>query len=117
VIIADPLKEFPEADKLVLDQYIMNGGKVLWLVEQVEVNADSLVTGETVGFYRTLNIEDQLFRYGVRINPEVIQDLDCKVIRLAVSTGEQNQIVNAPWVYYPKLYPSQDHPITKNLNR
>jgi len=117
VIIADPLKEFPEADKLVLDQYIMNGGKVLWLVEQVEVNADSLVTGETVGFYRTLNIEDQLFRYGVRINPEVIQDLDCMVIRLAVSTGEQNQVVNAPWVYYPKLYPSQDHPITKNLNR
>lgn len=117
VIIADPLKEFPEADKLVLDQYIMNGGKVLWLVEQVEVNADSLVTGETVGFYRTLNIEDQLFRYGVRINPEVIQDLDCMVIRLAVSTGEQNQVVNAPWVYYPKLYPSQDHPITKNINR
>jgi len=117
VIIADPLKEFPEADKLVLDQYIMNGGKVLWLVEQVEVNADSLVTGETVGFYRTLNIEDQLFRYGARINPEVIQDLDCMVIRMAVSTGEQNQVVNAPWVYFPKLYPSQDHPITKNINR
>ena len=50
VIIADPPKELPEADKLVLDQYIMNGGKVLWLVEQVEVNADSLVTGETVAF-------------------------------------------------------------------
>jgi len=117
VIIADPLTEFSEADKLVLDQYIMNGGKVLWLAEQVEVNSDSLVTGETVGLYRPLNIEDQLFRYGVRINPEVIQDLDCMVIRMSVSAGEQNQVVPAPWYYYPKLYPSQDHPITRNINK
>jgi len=117
VIVANPKSEFSEADKLVLDQYIMKGGKVLWLVEQVEVNADSLVTGETIGLYRPLNIEDQLFRYGVRINPEVIQDMDCMVIRLAVSTGEQNQVVPAPWVYYPKLYPSQDHPVTKSINR
>lgn len=117
VIIADPLTEFSEADKLVLDQYIMNGGKVLWLAEQVEVNSDSLVTGETVGLYRPLNIEDQLFRYGVRINPEVIQDLDCMVIRMSVSAGEQHQVVPAPWYYYPKLYPSQDHPITRNINK
>lgn len=117
VIIANPVNEFTEADKLVLDQYIMNGGRVLWLVEQVAVNADSLATGETVGLYRPLNIEDQLFRYGVRINPEMIQDLDCMVIRMTVSTGEQNQIVNVPWVYYPRLYPNQDHPLTKNINR
>ncbi len=117
VIIADPLTEFSETDKLVLDQYIMNGGKVLWLAEQVEVNSDSLVTGETVGLYRPLNIEDQLFRYGVRINPEVIQDLDCMVIRMSVSAGEQNQVVPAQWYYYPKLYPSQDHPITRNINK
>ncbi|HQM70859.1 MAG TPA: gliding motility-associated ABC transporter substrate-binding protein GldG [Bacteroidales bacterium] len=117
VIVADPVTEFSEADKLVLDQYIMNGGKVMWLAEQVEVNSDSLVTGETVGLYRPLNIEDQLFRYGVRINPELIQDLDCMVIRMSVSTGEQNQVVPAQWFYYPKLYPSQDHPITRNINR
>ena len=117
VIVADPVTEFSEADKLVLDQYIMNGGKVMWLAEQVEVNSDSLVTGETVGLYRPLNIEDQLFRYGVRINPELIQDLDCMVIRMSVSTGEQNQVVPAPWYYYPKLYPSQDHPITRNINK
>ncbi|NLN31769.1 MAG: gliding motility-associated ABC transporter substrate-binding protein GldG [Bacteroidales bacterium] len=117
VIIADPAVEFSEPDKLVLDQYIMNGGRVLWLVEQVEISSDSLATGETTGLYRPLNIEDQLFRYGVRINPEVIQDLDCMVIRVAVSTGEQQQLVPAPWVYYPRLYPGHDHPITKNLNR
>ena len=118
VIVAKPLNEFSESDKLVLDQYIMNGGKVLWLLEEVSVNTDSLASGETTGLYRPSNIEDQLFRYGARINPEIIQDIDCMVIRLTVSTGSgQNQIVPAPWVYYPKLNPNQDNPITKNLNR
>jgi len=118
VIVANPVREFSETDKLVLDQYIMNGGKVLWLVEEGNVSSDSLVSGEAVGLYRPLNIEDLLFRYGARINPEVIQDIDCMVIRLAVNTGDgQSQIVPAPWVYYPKLNPNQDHPITKNLNR
>jgi ABC-2 type transport system permease protein len=118
VIVAGPVKEFSEPDKLVLDQYIMNGGKVLWLIEEVQVNTDSLVYGETVGLYNPLNIEDQLFRYGARINPVIVQDLDCIVIRVSVTTGaEHNQIVPAPWVYYPKLSPDPDHPITRNLNR
>ncbi len=76
--------EFSEADKLVIDQYIMNGGKVLWLFEEVSVNADSLAMGETVGIYSPLNIEDQLFRYGARVNPEIVQDIDCMVIPLTV---------------------------------
>jgi len=118
VIVAGPVKEFSEPDKLVLDQYIMNGGKVLWLIEEVQVNTDSLVYGETVGLYNSLNIEDQLFRYGARINPVIVQDLDCIVIRVSVTTGaEHNQIVPAPWIYYPKLSPDPDHPITRNLNR
>ena len=118
VIVAGPVKEFSEPDKLVLDQYIMNGGKVLWLIEEVEVNSDSLVYGETVGLYNPLNIEDQLFRYGARINPEIVQDLDCIVIRVSVTTGaEHKQIVPAPWIYYPKLSPDQYHPVTRNLNR
>jgi ABC-2 type transport system permease protein len=118
VIVAGPVNEFSEPDKLVLDQYIMNGGKVLWLLEEVAVNPDSLVYGETVGLYRPLNIEDQLFRYGARINPEIVQDLDCIVIRLSVTTGEeQKQIVSAPWVYYPRLNPNPDHPVTRNLNK
>jgi ABC-2 type transport system permease protein len=118
VIVAGPVNEFSEHDKLVLDQYIMNGGKVLWLLEEVAVNSDSLVYGETVGLYRPLNIEDQLFRYGARINPDIVQDLDCIVIRLSVTTGEeQKQIVSAPWVYYPRLNPNPDHPVTRNLNK
>jgi ABC-2 type transport system permease protein len=118
VIIAGPEKEFSEPDKLVLDQYIMNGGKVMWLFDEVAVNADSLINGSTVGLYRPLNIEDQLFRYGARVNPAVVQDLECMIIRLKVSDGGTNQqFVPAPWVYYPLLLPSAVNPITRNLNR
>jgi gliding-associated putative ABC transporter substrate-binding component GldG len=118
VIIAGPEKVFNESDKLVLDQYIMNGGKVLWLIDEVAVNSDSLVYGETVGLYRPLNIEDQLFRYGARINPAIVQDIECVQIRLMVmSGGIRQQVVPAPWVYYPLLKPSANHPITRNLNR
>jgi ABC-2 type transport system permease protein len=118
IIIAGPTKEFSEEDKLVIDQYIMNGGKVLWLFEEVYVNIDSLALGETIGVYYPLNLEDQLFRYGARINPEIVQDMDCMVIPLTVLTGPENkQVVPAQWVYYPRLYPKQDHPVTRNLNK
>jgi len=118
VIIAGPEKEFNESDKLVLDQYIMNGGKVIWLFDEVAINSDSLVFGETVGLYRPLNIEDQIFMYGARVNPVIVQDLDCMIIRLKVGTGNTNQqIVPAPWVYYPLLIPSANHSVTRNLNR
>jgi len=118
VVIAGPEKEFNESDKLVLDQYIMNGGKVMWLFDEVAVNADSLVYGTTVGLYRPLNIEDQLFRYGARVNPVIVQDIECMIIRLTVmSAGARQQVVPAPWVYYPLLNPSQDNPITRNLNK
>lgn len=118
IVIAGPEKEFSEPDKLVLDQYIMNGGKVMWLFDEVAVNSDSLVFGETVGLYRPLNIEDQLFRYGARVNPAIVQDLQCMVIRLKVGSGSSNQqFVSAPWLYYPKLIPVSNHSITRNLNR
>lgn len=118
VIIAGPEKQFTEADKLVLDQYLMNGGKILWLIDEVSVNKDSLATGSTVGLYRPLNLEDQLFRYGVRINPQLVQDIECVPIRLMVmSGGKRQQVVPAPWLYYPLLKPAVDHPITRNMNR
>jgi ABC-2 type transport system permease protein len=118
VIIAGPQSRYDEKDKLVIDQYIMNGGKVLWLCEEVNVNEDSLNFGETVALYRPLNIEDQLFRYGVRINPSLVQDLECMLIPMKViSGGSRQQIVPVPWPYYPLLYPSPVNPITRNLNR
>ena len=118
IVIAGPEKVFNESDKLVLDQYIMNGGKVMWLFDEVAVNSDSLVYGETAGLYRPLNIEDQLFRYGARVNPAIVQDLECVPIRLMVmSGGTRQQVVPAPWIYYPLLRPAANHPITRNLNR
>jgi gliding-associated putative ABC transporter substrate-binding component GldG len=118
VVIAGPEKEFAENDKFVLDQYIMNGGKVVWLIDEVNVNADSLVYGETAALYRPLNIEDQLFRYGARINPEIVQDIECAKIRLILSSGgTRQQPVSLPWLYFPALTPDQSHPVTRNLNR
>ena len=118
VVIAGPEREFNENDKFVIDQYIMNGGKVVWLYEEVSVNTDTLVYGETVALYRPLNIEDQLFRYGARINPVIVQDLECMLIRLTVmSGGSPQQIVPAQWFYFPLLSPSSDHPVTRNLNK
>jgi ABC-2 type transport system permease protein len=96
----------------------MNGGKIMWLIDEVAVNSDSLVFGQTVGLYRPLNIEDQLFRYGARINPAIVQDIECVPIRLMVmSGGKRQQVVTAPWVYYPLLKPTENHSITRNLNR
>lgn len=118
IIVAGPETAFDERDKLAIDQYIMNGGKVLWLYEEVKVNEDSLNFGETVAIYRPLNLEDQLFKYGVRVNPALIQDLDCILIPMKVITGaSQTQIVPVPWIYYPLLYPSAASPVTRNLNK
>ncbi len=118
IIIAAPRKPMDEKDKYVIDQYIMNGGRVLWLAEEVTVNADSLVAGSTVALYEPLTISDMLFRYGARINPVIVQDADCMLIPLKVTNpGGEAQYVPTPWVYYPLLRPSQASPITRNLNR
>ena len=118
IIIAAPRKPMDEKDKYVIDQYIMNGGRVLWLAEEVTVNADSLVAGSTVALYEPLTISDMLFRYGARINPVIVQDADCMLIPLKVTNpGGEAQYVPTPWVYYPLLRPSQSSPITRNLNR
>jgi ABC-2 type transport system permease protein len=85
----------------------------------VAVSADSLVNGSTLAMYRPVNLEDMLFRYGVRINPLIVQDMECQIIQLVAmsSSGTRQQVVPAPWVYNPLLTPVNDHPITRNLNR
>ncbi|MBN1387355.1 MAG: gliding motility-associated ABC transporter substrate-binding protein GldG [Bacteroidales bacterium] len=117
IIIAKPVSEFTEEDKLVIDQYIMDGGKVLWLIEEVMVNADSLASGGTVALYKPLNLEDQLFRYGVRINPVLIQDTDCLLIPVRSTIRDSRQIIPVPWIYYPLLYPNSNSPLTRNINK
>lgn len=118
IIVAGPLKQFDEKDLFVIDQYIMKGGRVLWLYEEVDVNADSLAYGETVALYRPSGLAEALFKYGVRVNPVLVQDLECQIIPMKVVTGgTQQQIVPVPWVWYPLLVPSPSHPVTRNLNR
>ncbi len=117
VIIAKPTQKFSEADKFVLDQYIMNGGKVLWFIDEVNVSLDSLVNGSTIAFINELNIEDLLFRYGVRINPDLIQDIQCNIIPVNMALeGNQPKFIPAPWLYYPLLSAPSTNPITRNLN-
>jgi gliding-associated putative ABC transporter substrate-binding component GldG len=88
------------------------------MIEEVNVNSDSLTYGETAALYVPLNIEDQLFRYGARINPVIVQDLECTSIRLILSTGgTRQQPVSVPWLYFPRLTPNISHPITRNINK
>lgn len=118
IVIAKPENPFPEEDKLVIDQYVMNGGKVLWLIDEVAVNSDSLAAGGSMAFYRPLEIEDQLFKYGVRINPVLIQDLDCQIIPVISSfEGARQQTIHVEWLYNPLLYPSLKSPVTRAINK
>ncbi len=117
-IMAGPTESVSEADKLVIDQYIMNGGRVLWLVDGVSVSIDSLSKGATtLAFPNEHNLEDILFRYGVRINPSVLQDMQCAVIPINVSLpGQDARFAPAPWVYYPLLSGPINHPVSRGLN-
>ncbi len=119
LIIAGPEEAFPEKDKYIVDQYIMQGGKVVWLIDPVTVSLDSLSKGyQTFAFPRSLNLEDQLFRYGVRLNYELLQDVDCARIQVNTApAGSQPQWSLHPWYYSPLLIPADNHPLSKNLNR
>jgi gliding-associated putative ABC transporter substrate-binding component GldG len=117
-IIAKPTEMFSDAEKQVLDQFIINGGKTLWLVEQVNVEMDSLYnpSGSTFAFPRDLNLNDMFFKYGFRINPDIVKDEQGSPIKLA--TGEQGsatQYQEFNWKFAPLVYPESTHPIVKNL--
>jgi ABC-2 type transport system permease protein len=117
IIIAGPQKPFNEADKFVIDQYIMKGGKVLWFIDGVKVSMDSLVRGSTVAFINSLNLDDMLFRYDIRVNPNLVQDVQCSIIPVNIALeGEQAKWTPAPWLYYPLITPSSEHPLSKNVN-
>ena len=119
LIIANPTQKFSESDKFHIDQYLMNGGRILWLVDPVSVSLDSLSTGYmTVAFPQNLNLDDQLFRYGVRLNSNLVQDAECLLIPVNTApSGSPAKFTPAPWYYSPLLIPSQNHVISRNLNR
>jgi len=118
IVIAKPDTAFSEPDKISIDQYIMHGGKVLWLIDPLYTPLDSLAAnGQTIAFPNDLNLEDMLFQYGVRINNNVILDFQCSAIPVNKGMrGEQPQWELAQWFYKPLIGPTGNSPIVKNLN-
>ena len=118
LVIPKPEKPFTEIEKFKLDQYLMQGGRIIWAIDQVSAELDSLRGhgGEQLAFNKKLNLDDELFRYGVRINYDLIADMSCS--QIPVSTGNmggQAQIQMLPWLFYPVFMPLGKHPVIKNL--
>lgn len=118
-IIAKPTEQFTDQEKLVLDQFVMNGGKTLWLVDQVNIEMDSLYNdaGSTLAFPRDLNLNDLFFKYGIRINPTLVKDVMATPIALATGEkGSATQYTQYPWFYAPLVFPASKNPIVSNLD-
>lgn len=117
-IIAKPTETFSDSEKQVIDQYIIAGGKTIWLVDQVNMEMDSLYTdsGSNLAFPRDLNLNDLFFKYGFRINPDLIKDEQGSPIQLASGEqGSSTQFQEFNWKFAPQVYPLSPHPIVKNL--
>lgn len=117
VIESKPTQTFTEQEKYVLDQYLMQGGKMLWLTEQVAFETDSLFNPSQASFAlpRTLNLDDYFFKYGIRINNELVNDLYSAPLILASGQGEDTQFNPYPWFYFPLPTATKAHPIVNNI--
>ncbi|MFO7864643.1 MAG: gliding motility-associated ABC transporter substrate-binding protein GldG, partial [Salinivirgaceae bacterium] len=118
LVIARPTRSFSEPEKFAIDQYIMNGGKVLWLLDAINASMDSLQNNmQTMGLPLDVNLDDQLFRYGFRINPVLVQDVQAGVVPVNVAPpGESSRFVPMPWIFNPLLNTNTKHPVTRNVN-
>ncbi|MFN5421869.1 MAG: gliding motility-associated ABC transporter substrate-binding protein GldG [bacterium] len=119
IVIAKPVSAFSKIQKLKIDQYIMGGGKVLWAMDNLFASMDSLQrsSGSFIAFDLGLDLDEQLFKYGVRINRDLVQDLECdKVPSVIGSIGDKPQIELLPWPYSPLLSNIGGHPISRNLD-
>ena len=117
IIIAQPLQKFNEADKFAIDQYIMRGGNALFFLDPVDILADSLVSGKTYTSFADVNIYDLLFKYGFRMDYNLVKDLQCSFVRVESSVEGQNPTVRLmPWWYFPLFSPRSDHVVTRGLN-
>ncbi|MBG7628933.1 MAG: gliding motility-associated ABC transporter substrate-binding protein GldG [Bacteroidetes bacterium] len=116
-IIAKPTEKFTEEEKFTLDQFIMNGGKTMWLIDNVHAELDSLMnTGEALAYPRELGLTDLFFNYGLRINYDLVTDLYSSEIPLATgNVGNQTQFDNFPWKYFPLVSSQNNHPINNNI--
>lgn len=121
LVVVKPTKAFTDEDKLKLDQYVMHGGKIIWFVDKLYAEMDSLMRNQAgfVAFDRDLKLDDLLFKYGVRINSDLVQDLNCSKIPLVVGYNPDNspRMQRIPWPYYPFLSAGNDNPVSRNLDR
>lgn len=117
LVVAKPTQPFSEAEKFKIDHFVMNGGNVLWAIDQTDAELDSMrTTGEQTIIARQLNLDDLLFTYGIRFNYQLLADMNCAQIPLAMgNVGNQAQIELAPWLFHPVFIPTAPHPIVKNL--
>ncbi len=118
IIVAKPTRPFSDQDLYILDQYVMYGGKLLWLVDPLDADMDSLEhAGQAVATRLPLNLDEMLFTYGVRINPDLVMDIRCRPVPMKVGmVGEHAQIQFQPWMYFPEIVPLSPHPIVRNLD-
>jgi ABC-2 type transport system permease protein len=118
IVVAKPLYPFSDEDKVVLDQFVMQGGKMLWMIDQVNAEMDSLYVQDKILAYPIdLNLTDLFFSYGVRINSLIVKDLQGSILRLATGNiGGNTQYSNFIWPYSPLTFAQVKSPITKNIN-
>jgi len=118
LIMVKPVIKFSDEEKLKLDQFIMRGGNLICMIDNLNAEMDSLHSGrETVAYDRGLNLDDLLFHYGVRLNQDLVEDMQCASINLVVgSQGGKPQFQLMPWPYYPLLDGNPSSLITKNLD-
>lgn len=117
ILFARPLESFTDQDKLKIDQYVMNGGKVIWFLDNLTAATDSLRGRSFMALPRDLKLEDLLFKYGVRVNLDLVMDLQSDMIPLVVGNiGDKPQIQPIPFPYFPLLASTNAHPIVKNLD-
>ncbi len=121
LLIVKPTRPFTDEDKLKIDQFVMNGGKIIWFVDKLYAEMDSLQRSQAdfVAFDRNLNLDDILFKYGVRVNGDLLQDLNCSKIPIVVGQNPDGspRMQRVPWPYYPFLSANNNNPISKNLDR
>jgi len=118
LIIAGPEKRFTEKDKFLIDQFIMRGGRVLWLVDPVFAKMDSLQqSSSTMGIANDVNLDDMLFTYGVRLNKNLVMDINALPIPVKTGqVGNQPQFDFFPWYFFPLITPAANHPVVSGLN-
>lgn len=114
IVVAKPTEKFSEAEKYVLDQYIMNGGASLWLIDENSLEIEPM-SGDTYLVPRALGLGDLFFSYGIRINNAVVKDMYSAPIVLAQGTAQDSQYNKYPWFYYPLSSNSATNPIVTNI--